>query len=420
MPHIPFRTASPVGPLDDLAPFLELAATRTVIGLGEATHGTREVFQLKHRLIRALAEGGGLRTVAFECGLAAGRFIDDYVRFGRGTAREALTQQGYWCWENHEVLTFIEWLGEHNSHLPPDERIAFAGIDVQKIEPGLPELLAALASRPGPHNARGSASDLGSGIVQDAAQAVQWLLEEPNRGDGQAAAAVRTLTQAAPVLPTPELRALCRNAARYVDTYLNPEHDDGLAKRDEYLAATALEILAERPGLMVVWAHNEHVAINPDFFGTRAMGHHLREALGNDYLALGMLFDQGAFLARTWGERSTNRVAEFRIGRAGEGHVERSFAGRALGIIDTATAPTDNGAEPTPYRRFLGNLYDHDVDAQRPDAFRIERPLTDFDLIAWLPNTHAARYLRAPLCQSVGCRSCLSFSCVEGRVGLLV
>lgn len=79
-------TASPVGRLDDLALFLELAVTRSVIGLGEATHGTSEASQLKHRLIRALVEQGDLSTIAFECGLAAGRLIDEYVRWGHGSA----------------------------------------------------------------------------------------------------------------------------------------------------------------------------------------------------------------------------------------------------------------------------------------------------------------------------------------------
>ncbi len=69
-----------------------------------------------------------------------------------------------------------------------------------------------------------------------------------------------------------------------------------------------------------VRALNEHVAVNPDFFGTRVMGHHLREALGERYLALGMLFGEGAFLARSWEER---RVSEFQMGQAGKGHVER-------------------------------------------------------------------------------------------------
>lgn len=388
MPHIPLRTASPVGPLDDLAPFLELAATRSVIGLGEATHGTREAFQLKHRLIRALAEQGGLTTIAFECGLAAGRLIDDYVRLGHGTAREALAQQGYWCWENHEVLALIEWLKEHNAPLPLSERVAFMGVDVQKVEPGLPELLAALE-----HDTYGQEPDPSdrTPAQHESSDAIQVLRQlsagQLARGAPEAAPAVRALLEAAPYLATPELRALCRNAARYVDTYLNPERANGLAVRDEYLAATALETLAERPGLIAVWAHNEHVAVNPDFFGTRAMGHHLREALGAGYLALGMLFSEGSFLARSWEARE---VSEFSVGLAGESHVERSFTGLPLGLYGGAHLPVSPGAR---HRRFVGMLYDHGVDAEHPDAFRIERPLSDFDVVAWLPETTAARFI---------------------------
>ena len=157
--------------------------------------------------------------------------------------------------------------------------------------------------------------------------------------------------------------------------------------------ATVLEVLVTARSHGGVGAH-EHVAVNPDFFGARAMGHYLREALGNDYLALGMLFHEGPFLARTWGERCTNRVAEFRIGRAGEGHVERSFAGRALGIIDTAKVRSAKGAEPARYWRFLGSLFDHDECAARGRVPH-RLPPTDFDFIAWLPNTRAARYVGA-------------------------
>jgi len=144
--YIHLDSVAPMAPLDDLEPFLAVAATRSVIGLGEATHGTRESFQLKHRLIRLLAEHGGLRTVVFECGLAPGRMIDRFVRFGEGSAREVLAQQRYWCWENEEVLALIEWLREHNSGLPADERIAFVGVDVQRVErwqSGAPGVVAA-------------------------------------------------------------------------------------------------------------------------------------------------------------------------------------------------------------------------------------------------------------------------------------
>ena len=35
------------------------------------------------------------------------------------------------------------------------------------------------------------------------------------------------------------------------------------------------------------------------------------------------------------------------------------------------------------------------MNARHPDAFRIECPHCDFDLIAWLPETTAADYLDA-------------------------
>lgn len=380
-----------MAPLDDLEPFLALAASRSVIGLGEATHGTRESFQLKHRLLRLLAEHGGLRTVAFECGLAPGRLIDRFVRFGHGSAREVLAQQRFWCWENKEVLALIEWLRAHNSGLPADERIAFVGVDVQRVEMGLPELLAGLEGSSGGQDSAGSASR--STVLSEAAKAVRWLMDgELDASSPRASQAVQHLFGAAEWLGTSELRALCRNVARYVDVYLNPEHEDGLVMRDEYLAATALEVLKERPGLMVVWAHNEHVAVNPEYFGTRALGHHLRAALGDSYLALGMLFGEGAFLARSWEERATSRIVRFSIGPAGPGHAERSFDDLPLGLYATAALPVS--AEAC-YRRMLGSLYDYEVDAQSPEAFRIERPITDFDVVAWLPETVAAQYIGA-------------------------
>lgn len=385
------HTVEPQDPMDDLELFLAVAASRSVIGLGEATHGTQESFQLKHRLIRLLAEHGGLRTVAFECGLAPGRLIDQFVRFGQGSAREVLAQQRYWCWENEEVLALIEWLREHNSGLPADERIAFVGVDVQRVESGLPELLAALEGSTRDQDSAGSESR--STVLSEAAQTVRWLMDgELDAGSPQAGQAVRHLFGAAEWLGTPELRALCRNVARYVDVYLNPEHEDGLVKRDEYMAATVLEVLKERPGLMVVWAHNEHAAVNPEYFGTRAMGHHLRSALGDGYLSLGMLFGEGAFLARSWEERVKSRIVRFSIGRAGLGHVERFFDDLPLGLYATAALPTNAEAR---YRRMLGSLYDHEIEAHTPEAFRIERPITDFDVVAWLPETAAAQYIGA-------------------------
>lgn len=51
----------------------------TVIGLGEASHGTQEFFDLRFRLIRLLVEEFGVRAVGFEAGF-------DWVCFVRETS----------------------------------------------------------------------------------------------------------------------------------------------------------------------------------------------------------------------------------------------------------------------------------------------------------------------------------------------
>lgn len=368
-------STSPEASADDLSDLVSALASRSVVGLGEATHGTRECFELKHRLIMALAASGALRTVAFECGYAPGRLIDAYVRWGRGSAREALSAQRYWCWEMEEVLALLEALRAHNAALPPDERVAFVGVDVQEVGPGLAELALGLEAAPG------------SPAARRAARFVRLLLAGGlERGSPAAGEAAAVLAEAAAGVAPGPLRALCWNVARYLDVYLSPT--GGLARRDEHMAATLLEALAERPGLAVVWGHNEHVAANPDFFGARAMGHHLREALGDGYVALGMLFGEGAFASRDWASRV---VSEHWVGAPRAGHVEACFLDLPMGVYAPEMVP---GAGAGRFRRFIGNLYGPEQDAANPELFRVERPLSDFDLVAWLPVTRASRPLR--------------------------
>ena len=64
-------TLEPGAPVADLEPLrLALDGVR-VVGLGEATHGTREFFLLKHRLLRFLVEELGYTVLAMEASVAA-------------------------------------------------------------------------------------------------------------------------------------------------------------------------------------------------------------------------------------------------------------------------------------------------------------------------------------------------------------
>ncbi|MFB9907045.1 erythromycin esterase family protein [Allokutzneria oryzae] len=115
--------------VDDIEPLAEVLADVRVVGLGEATHGTREFFTLKHRLVEFLVRRLGFTVFALEAGVAACRAVNDYVVDGVGTARQALATVGFWTWHTEEVLALVEWLRAHNAELPARRRVRFRGID---------------------------------------------------------------------------------------------------------------------------------------------------------------------------------------------------------------------------------------------------------------------------------------------------
>ncbi len=113
------------GGRDDLAALARMWAGVDVLGLGESTHGTREFFTLKHRLLEFLVLDLGLQVVAMETSESAATVVDDYIETGVGDAAAALAGLGFWTWNTREVLAMIEWLRRHNQQVPAERRVRF-------------------------------------------------------------------------------------------------------------------------------------------------------------------------------------------------------------------------------------------------------------------------------------------------------
>lgn len=79
----------------DLHSLGALISDTRIVGLGEATHGSREFFLLKHRLIRVLVADLGFTVVALEAGWPECEVINAYVRDGHGDPAQALAGLGY-------------------------------------------------------------------------------------------------------------------------------------------------------------------------------------------------------------------------------------------------------------------------------------------------------------------------------------
>jgi erythromycin esterase len=129
---LPLRSLSAGAPTTDLQPLKSVLDGVRILGLGEATHGTREFFQLKHRLLEFLVTDMGFSALAMEASASAAPAVDAYVRQGSGDAAKVLAGLGFWSWRTHEVLAMIEWMRNHNQGRPEDEKVRFVGIDPQR------------------------------------------------------------------------------------------------------------------------------------------------------------------------------------------------------------------------------------------------------------------------------------------------
>jgi erythromycin esterase-like protein len=136
----PFETCAPSDRVDDLAPLRRIVGDARIVALGEGTHGTREFFQLKHRITQYLASEMGFTVFAIEANLPEAWRLNDYVLGGPGNPRQLIAGMYFWTWNTEEVLEMVDWMRRFNAS--KRGRIEFTGFDMQA-----PDTAAAIVRR---------------------------------------------------------------------------------------------------------------------------------------------------------------------------------------------------------------------------------------------------------------------------------
>jgi erythromycin esterase-like protein len=113
----------------DMQPLKQAVGDARIVALGEATHGTREFFQLKHRMIEFLASQKGFTIFSIEANMPEAYRLNDFVLTGKGDPRELLKGMYFWTWNTQEVLELILWMREFNKS--GKGHIEFTGFDMQ-------------------------------------------------------------------------------------------------------------------------------------------------------------------------------------------------------------------------------------------------------------------------------------------------
>lgn len=119
---VPFPNTNELTAMDIADKLRSRLDDATVIGLGEASHGTQEFFELRFRLIRLLVEEFGVRAVGIEAGFDPLCRVGDLVAAGKGDIRPLVAEiDVYRPLKTETMVEFFEWLQSFNASRPPED-----------------------------------------------------------------------------------------------------------------------------------------------------------------------------------------------------------------------------------------------------------------------------------------------------------
>jgi erythromycin esterase len=389
---IPLSSVEAGHGFEDMQPLKEIVGDAHVVALGEATHGTREFFQLKHRMLEFLVSEMGFTVFAKEATMPEAFDVNEYVLTGEGDPAKALAGLYFWTTNTEEVLDLIEWMRRWNADPTHSRKVKFYGFDVQAAPRAVKVMLdylrivdpdeALIAER--------ELAVLANPYTEE--KFVTLSKEEREAAASTIRAIIRRLDDRRPeyVARTDSIAwAFARQHARILDQNM-------VQARDSVMAENVRWILDhEGPeAKMVIWAHNAHISTGPG-----SMGAHLRRALGSDMVVFGFAFNQGSFQAIEMPMPSRGGLRTFTVPPAPEGSLDGMLAaaGLRLAAIDLRKLPTDGPVAEwwsVPHvTRFIGSGYSREFDDIN-GAFGFWAPWIVnqlFDALLFVESTTSAR-----------------------------
>jgi erythromycin esterase len=365
---IPLKTVQAGNGFADMEPLTKIVGNARIVALGEATHGTREFFQLKHRMIEFLATRMGFTIFSIEANMPEAYRLNDYVLNGKGDLAQLLKGMYFWTWDTKEVLEMIRWMREFNQS--GKGRIEFTGFDMQT-----PAVAAQIVSNFASKNDPDYLPLIQQAVpaLDDVAGKAQWREIFGHLKSSQP-------TYLAKGVSSKDVDWAIQNA-RVVLQCLRMK--SGEITRDHAMAENVKWILDQSPGAKIVlWAHNGHVAT-----GGKMMGSELHRGYGDQMVVFGFAFDQGTFQAIEQGSGLRN----FTVTAAPAGSLDATLAASGIPIfaLDLKHVPADSSAaawlkEPHGTRS-IGAVY-----SEASNYFNELSPQANFDAILFVNHTTAA------------------------------
>lgn len=408
---IPLKTVQPNSGFEDLKPLKETLKDKQIIAMGEATHGTSEFFQMKHRMVEFLVEEMGYRVLAIEGDFGAGQVINDYILNGKSKAEDVLKTMKMWQWDTEEVLSLIKWMREFNEDPNHKEKVKFYGFDMQLKDENLNGVFKYLEK-----------------VDEIIYKEFKEKLEKFHRNDAHIFT-VNDFDYALTKLE--ELKSVfSENKEKYIKNTSESEYEmalqhliatsqyakffnagvtsvDGYSEsanniRDQFMTENIKWIIdyESKSGndKIMLWSHNTHVNKNSSRF--TSMGELLNNLYGDKYYSIGFEFNTGSFNAipmDSSGRRTDYLPHKFNIQEANPKVLSLTFkdTGIPISFIDFKSSiknkKTNELISKTQTLHSVGNDFGEEIESR----FYISTiPAKTFDALIFISETTAAIPIR--------------------------
>jgi len=321
-PLIPYiysiDSTTPNSPNTDLQRLDSLFLNKQLIAMGEATHGTKEFFQLKHRFFQYLVEKHNVTVFAIEANFTEALVLNDYILTGKGNPTQLIGRMYFWTWYTKEFLALVEWMRNYNADPAHTNKIKFYGFDIQftkgateaittylkktndtladlfqKISPTLLQLEFGNAYAAQTLNHRQFLQSSIESLIKYFETNCTRFEQLTNKNEYQIT--LQQIKNLHYAILTQKMNLKSLKFSR--KQKMNRTELSGYVIRDSCMAQNVKWIYEfEGKSKIFLWAHNGHVAKAPMAY--RPMGEFLDKQYDSTYCSIGFDFNQGGFQAK--------------------------------------------------------------------------------------------------------------------------
>jgi erythromycin esterase len=286
-------TSIEVGPdTSDLFPLRSMIGSSEVVGLGDVTHGTHEVYTVKLRVIDYLVREMGFDVLGWEAPFPIVERINAYVQGGAGDPRALLGEMftlTYYFWDTEEMLDVVEWMREYNTHRGPRPPVQIVGFDVTQPDAASNAVVAYLRM-----------VDPAAAVTAEeqyaCARASSLSIDEACKA--KATSILNSMATREAELTALSSATAFGEALHQARVVVQSRWIFGL-ERDQAMAENVLWLRQHRGSArrMILWAHSAHISEGPiSLLGDRPMGKVLGETLAGDYFSITTMTAAGSYL----------------------------------------------------------------------------------------------------------------------------